>query len=102
MTIHCRLVAFSILAGSIIAMPVAVSVQSGSNGGTVAAKEWPTVGGEWGNSRHSALTQITTENVATLGGAWMSEKFDQAASSRAMAVERDGFLVVTAPPSVYA
>jgi PQQ-dependent dehydrogenase (methanol/ethanol family) len=102
MTSHCRLVAVGMLAATIVAMPVAVSVQSGSNGGAVGTKEWPTVGGEWGNSRHSELSQITTENAAKLGGAWMSQKFDQAASSRAMVVEKDGLLFVTAPPSVYA
>ena len=102
MTSHCRFAAVAMLAATIVAMPVAVSVQSGSNGGAVGTKEWPTVGGEWGNSRHSELTQITTDNVAKLGGAWMSQKFDQAASSRAMVVEKDGLLFVTAPPSVYA
>jgi PQQ-dependent dehydrogenase (methanol/ethanol family) len=102
MTSHCRFAAVAMLAATIVAMPVAVSVQSGSNGGAVATKEWPTVGGQWGNSRHSELTQITTENVAKLGGAWMSQKFEQAASSRAMVVEKDGLLFVTAPPSVYA
>jgi quinohemoprotein ethanol dehydrogenase len=102
MTGHCRFAAVAMLAATIVAMPVAVLVQSGSNGGAVATKEWPTVGGAWGNSRHSELTQITTENAAKLGGAWMSQKFDQAASSRAMVVEKDGLLFVTAPPSVYA
>jgi quinohemoprotein ethanol dehydrogenase len=102
MTSQSRFVAVATLIAIVVAMQVAVSVQSGSNRGAVAAKEWPTVGGEWGNSRHSALTQITTETVAKLGGAWMSQKFDQVASSRAMAVEKDGLLFVTAPPSVYA
>src|SRR5262245_28013643 len=85
----------------VVALPASVLVQS-DGGPTATSKEWPTVGGESGNARHSTLSQITTENVAKLGGAWMSQKFDQAASSRAMAVEKDGLLFMTAPPSVYA
>jgi PQQ-dependent dehydrogenase (methanol/ethanol family) len=86
----------------VVALSVSVLVQSDGVGRTAASKEWPTVGGEWGNGRHSTLSQITTENVARLGGAWRSQKFDQPASSRAMAVEKDELLFVTAPPSVYA
>jgi quinohemoprotein ethanol dehydrogenase len=86
----------------VVALSVSVLVQSDGVGRTAASKEWPTVGGEGGNGRHSTLSQITTENVARLGGAWRSQKFDQPASSRAMAVEKDELLFVTAPPSVYA
>jgi glucose dehydrogenase len=64
--------------------------------------EWLTVGGDWANTRHSSLSYITPENVTKLGGAWTSQKFDQAASSRAMPVVKDGLMFVTVPPSVYA
>ncbi len=37
-----------------------------------AAKEWPTVGGDWGNSRYSTLQQITPANVKDLKGAWVT------------------------------
>src|SRR5580704_10777995 len=89
------------LAG-VLAMPVTVAVQSDGNGRAPAAKDWPTVGGDWGNTRYSMLGQITAQNVTRLGGAWMSQKLDQAASSRAMAVVKDGMIFVTAPPAVYA
>jgi quinohemoprotein ethanol dehydrogenase len=89
------------LAG-VLAMPVTVAVQSDGNGRAPAAREWPTVGGDWGNTRYSMLGQITAQNVTRLGGAWMSQKLDQAASSRAMPVVKDGMIFVTAPPAVYA
>jgi quinohemoprotein ethanol dehydrogenase len=89
------------LAG-VLAMPVTVAVQSDGNGRAPAAREWPTVGGDWGNTRYSTLGQITAQNVTRLGGAWMSQKLDQAASSRAMPVVKDGMIFVTAPPAVYA
>lgn len=36
-----------------------------------AGKEWPTIGGDWGNTRYSTLTQINRNNVKNLKGAWM-------------------------------
>src|SRR5689334_20972606 len=36
-----------------------------------AARDWPLNGGDWNNSRFSALDQINTDNVKTLGAAWM-------------------------------
>ena len=32
-------------------------------------KEWPTIGGDWGNTRYSTLTQINRNNVKNLKGA---------------------------------
>jgi alcohol dehydrogenase (cytochrome c) len=60
------------------------------------------VTGEAGNTRYSSLDQLTTKNVARLGGAWMSENLDAPASSRAMPVVKDGLMFFTAPPFVYA
>ena len=86
---------------SMLALPVVVAVQSGG-GGSVASSNWPTVTGEAGNTRYSSLDQLTTKNVARLGGAWMSENLDAPASSRAMPVVKDGLMFFTAPPFVYA
>lgn len=36
-----------------------------------AAQDWPTYGHDYGDSRHSPLTQITPANVATLKPAWI-------------------------------
>src|SRR6202158_4288526 len=101
MNIHHPWIGVAALA-VVLTMPVTEAVQPDANGRAPAAKEWPTVGADWGNSRYSMLGQITTQNVTRLGGAWMSQKFDQAASSRAMPVVKDGMIFVTAPPAVYA
>jgi quinohemoprotein ethanol dehydrogenase len=34
-------------------------------------KEWPTIGGDWHNTRYSTLTQISTANVKDLKAAWV-------------------------------
>jgi quinohemoprotein ethanol dehydrogenase len=86
----------------LVAVPVIVFVQSGTGQQSGARSEWLAVGGDWNNSRFSNLTQITTQNVAKLGGAWMSPKFDAPASTRAMPVVKGGMMFVTVPPSVYA
>ncbi len=36
-----------------------------------AGEEWPTIGGDWGNSRYSTTTQINRDNVKNLKGAWV-------------------------------
>ena len=79
-----------------------VDVQSGDDWRRPASKQWPTVSGDWGNTRHSTLNQITTQNVAKLGGAWTSQKFESAAGARTMPVVHDGLMFLTVPPSVYA
>ena len=83
-------------------VPAHVSVQSGNDAGRQANRQWPAVSGDWSNTRHSPLTQITTQNIAKLGGAWTSQKFDSAAGTRTMPVVQDGLMFLTVPPSVYA
>ena len=87
---------FPALAALLLLAPFVVAVRSQTQ------QEWPTVTGASGNMRYSPLSQITPQNVSRLGGAWMSEKLDAAASSRAMAVVKDGVMFFTAPPFVYA
>ena len=65
-----------------------------------AGKDWPAVGGDWNNSRYSGLDKINTNNVKTLGGAWV-KKFE-GAYSRITPVVADGMMFVTAGPYVYA
>ena len=79
-----------------------VEVQSGEDARRPASKQWPAVSGDWGNTRHSMLNQITTQNISKLGAAWTSQKFDTPAGARTMPVVHDGLIFVTAPPSVYA
>src|SRR5262249_9172022 len=100
MTFSTRVISVAALAG-VLAVPVAVSVQSGGNAAD-AGREWPTVTGASGNMRYSPLDQINSQNVARLGAGWTSEKLDAPVSSRAMAVVKDGLMFFTAPPFVYA
>src|SRR5580704_17185887 len=37
-----------------------------------AGREWRAIGGDWGNSRYSTLTQINRDNVRNLKGAWVA------------------------------
>ena len=85
-----------------LVVPVAVAVQSGDVTRAAAGRDWPTVTGDWGNTRYSAIARMTTQNVARLGAAWTSDKLDAAVSSRAMPVVKDGLMFFTAPPFVYA
>ncbi len=67
-----------------------------------AAKEWPAVSGDLGNTRYSALAQITPLTIARLAGAWVSPRFDAPNAGRAMPVVKDGLLFITAGAAVYA
>ena len=87
---------------SLVTLPADVRVQSGDDARRPAGKQWPAVSGDWGNTRHSTLDQISTQNIAKLGAAWTSQKFDTPAGARTMPVVHDGLMFVTAPPSVYA
>ena len=59
-------------------------------------------GGDLGNQRYSALTQINPQTASRLGGAWMSEKFADGAQSRSTPVIKDGMIFTTAGARVYA
>jgi alcohol dehydrogenase (cytochrome c) len=64
-----------------------------------AGKNWPTVGGDHANTRHSTLTAINRHNVKQLGGAWLKE-LD--AVSRSAPVFADGMLYVNDATATYA
>ncbi|HJT87355.1 MAG TPA: PQQ-binding-like beta-propeller repeat protein [Bryobacteraceae bacterium] len=60
--------------------------------------EWPLVGGDWGNTRYSTLSQITPENVKTLKGAWMTRLnsgFGPPYSQQATPVVQGGVMYIT-------
>lgn len=67
-----------------------------------AAKNWPTVGGDWYNTRYSRLGEINKNNVQKLGAAWVSETFDEGARSSVTPVVEDGVMFVTAGRKVHA
>jgi alcohol dehydrogenase (cytochrome c) len=62
------------------------------------AKDWPVVGGNWGNTRYSTLEQINTSNVADLKGAWMARLngsgMDNRYSQQGTPVVRDGVMYI--------
>jgi quinohemoprotein ethanol dehydrogenase len=63
-----------------------------------AGREWPVVGGDWGNTRYSTLAQIDTSNVKTLKGAWMARLnsgFGAGFSQQATPVIESGVLYIT-------
>jgi quinohemoprotein ethanol dehydrogenase len=64
--------------------------------------EWPLVHGDWTNDRYSMLNQINTNTVKQLGGAWVSKKFEDGASTRSSPVVRGGIMYITAGTRVYA
>ena len=67
-----------------------------------AGKDWNLVGGDPTSQRYSTLSQIDTRSVKNLQGAWMSEKFDEGASSRSTPVVHDGLMFLTAGAQLYA
>ncbi|HVQ14794.1 MAG TPA: PQQ-binding-like beta-propeller repeat protein, partial [Vicinamibacterales bacterium] len=91
-----------LIVGVLVLSSAHVQVQSGDDARRPASKQWPAVSGDWGNTRHSTLNQITTQNITKLGGAWTSQKFDTPAGARTMPLVHDGLMFLTAPPSVYA
>src|SRR5262249_35582280 len=89
----------------VVALAVAattVLVRTQSNALAPAAKEWPAVSGDLGNTRYTTLTQITKDTLSKLKGAWQSSRFDDGGGGRAMPVVKDGKLFITAGSYVYA
>ena len=83
-----------------------MSVSSGlrSNGARYSfePKDWPLVHGDWTNQRYSALDKINVHTIQQLGGAWMSKKFEDGASTRSAPVVEGGLMYVTSGTGVYA
>jgi PQQ enzyme repeat len=91
--------------GAALAVPEVVGGQRSANSDDLrhpAKQEWPAVGGDWGDSRYSTLTQVNTQTVKNLGAAWVSAKFEDGAMSRVTPVVKDGLMFVTAGARVYA
>jgi glucose dehydrogenase len=59
------------LAAALLLVPAVGSAQvTGPDLRAPAGKDWPAVGGDFGNSRYSTLSQINTSNIKQLKGAW--------------------------------
>src|SRR5262245_38606755 len=89
-------------AACVLIVPTTVAVQSTDDGRRPAGTQWPAVSGDSGNTRHSTLNQITTQNIGKLGAAWTSQKFDAPAGARTMPLVHDGLMFLSSGPSVYA
>ena len=77
-------------------------VRTQEGGLPLAAKEWPAVSGDLGNTRYTTLTQINGDTLSKLKGAWQSARFDDGGGGRAMPVVKDGVLFLTGGSFVYA
>lgn len=62
---------------------------------------WPTYHGDYSGQRHSALTQITPDNVRLLTLAWAFQT-NQAQQIKATPILADGIIYVTTPDNLWA
>jgi glucose dehydrogenase len=83
----------------LFAIPATVAVLPDEDFGTRAHRDWPLSGGDWSNSRHSTLVQITRANVSKLAGAWVNG-LDGAL--RTMPVVNNGLLFVPTRTRIHA
>jgi len=64
-------------------------------------EDWVSVGGDWSSSRYSTLTDITTDTIDRLGGAWVA-RLEGGGASRSTPTVKGGVLYLTAGASVLA
>ena len=89
------------IAVGVVTLTAGLHGQAPDDGRGYPAQEWPSVGGNWSNSRYSALADITTETIDRLGGSWVAQ-LDGGAASRATPVVKNGILYLTAGANVFA
>jgi quinohemoprotein ethanol dehydrogenase len=78
-----------------------VSVQQTDDGRRPPGRDWTHFGGDWTNARYSTLSQINTQTIKNVGGAWMV-KFEANASTRATPMVQDGLMFISAGSRVSA
>ncbi len=86
-----------------IALPHALPAQELSTADLLhpPADSWPTYHGDYTGKRHSALTQITPQNVNDLKLAWAFQT-DQPAAIKSSPLLVDGILYFTVPDNIWA
>ena len=89
------------IAAGVVALTGGLQGQVPDSGRGYSAQDWSFVGGDWSSSRYSTLTDITTETVDRLSGAWVT-RLEGGASSRATPVVKDGVIYLTAGANVFA
>ena len=88
------------IAASVAVLTGSLQAQAQESGGGYSAEDWPLAGGDQTSSRYSTLTDISTETVDRLGGAWVTRL--GGASSRATPVVKDGVIYLTGGANVFA
>ena len=88
------------LAAVVLVPAGALSGQETEPGRGYPEQDWPLVGGNWSSSRYSSLTEISTDTVDRLGGAWAT-RLPGGAASRATPVVQEGALYLPAGANVF-
>ena len=93
----------SILCTALLAVPTATLAQNLDSADLLRprADSWPTYHGDYSGRRHSALRQITPQNVANLGLAWAFQT-RQEAEIKSSPLLIDGVVYFTVPDNVWA
>ena len=89
------------IAAGVVALTGGLQGQVPESGRGYSSQDWPLAGGDWTSSRYSTLTDISTETVDRLSGAWVT-RLEGGASSRATPVVKDGVIYLTAGANVFA
>ena len=89
------------IAAGVVALTGGLQGQVPESGRDYSSQDWPLAGGDWTSSRYSTLTDISTETVDRLSGAWVT-RLEGGASSRATPVVKDGVIYLTAGANVFA
>ncbi|MEN3337944.1 MAG: hypothetical protein V7647_1620 [Acidobacteriota bacterium] len=82
----------------LLAVTICTAAPAGAPSGPAPTRsDFPTVGGNLANQRHSALTRINKGNVSRLGGAWMVHLEDgqPAGTMQATPVVVDGIIYIS-------
>src|SRR5215210_6700580 len=70
---RCGLVArVLLLSCGLLLLPSLTAAQTPPNLREPAGRDWLTIGGDWGATRYSTLSQINTSNITGLKGAWVT------------------------------
>jgi alcohol dehydrogenase (cytochrome c) len=59
------------IAATVVVAAMATPLRSADRIASSSKTDWIAPGGDWGATRYSSLTQISTRNIKQLGGAWM-------------------------------
>jgi alcohol dehydrogenase (cytochrome c) len=84
-----------------LAIPAAAQGVDPVSLATLPTTSWPTANGDYTGQRHSPLTQITPDNIESLGLAWAFEP-GMAVSLKATPILVDGVIYLSAPDHLWA